>query len=402
MTDATTDGSELPADEPRSWPLATILTASFGSLILAAAGFVLVLAFTGGTEAARELTAGHAAQIVATVSRQVRSHLTAARHHGEFMGKRLVARGWLLDGQEDALSEALADSLAAAPQLTGTAFVHPDLEATIVMRTERGLVAENRQVGDTEEGAAAMHEIARSTGGYWASPVYIQAIDQAAVNYRVPIRIAEDFLGGLFTTIGTDDLNRFVTEVARPHDAHAFVLVGPDEVLAYSGSNFRNLPRSAEQPLPRLADVSDPVVRDLWDGARSTRLKAPPELPGFEFSLVSASDGHEYIAVYEHLEGLGPIPWVVGCYFRVEQLSAAFERVQTGLLAGLAMLAVALLGVFFTGRQFLAPYSRAGRRHGARRSGRPIGSARAARQPASRDRAGHARLQRHGARPAGP
>ena len=339
----------------RSWPLAAILTVSFGSLTLAATGFVLVLAFTSGNRTARELTADHATQIVSTVSRRVRNHLAAARDHAEFMGSHVVAKGLLMPGREEALADALAGSLAAAPQIAATAVISPDLHASEVVRTPKGLDARTRSIDSGEDAQAAIWAIRNADAGFWGDPVYLKSIDQAVVNYRVPIRIGGKFLGGLITTIGTQDLDRFVTEVARPHDAGAFVLVGPDEVLAFSGTDQRNLPRSVDHPLPPLSSVPDPVIRDLWDETRSAPLDIDGGVPGFHMRMVRASDGHDYVAVYEYLEGLGPIPWVVGCYFRTEKIAAAFERVRTGLIAGLAMLALALAGVFMIGRQLARP-----------------------------------------------
>ena len=93
--------SERTGDH-RTWPLATTLTLSFGSLTLAAVGFVLLLAFTSGSTTARDLIADQAVQLVSTISRRIKSHLRAARDHAEFMERLRKAFGrWCLMSEHD-------------------------------------------------------------------------------------------------------------------------------------------------------------------------------------------------------------------------------------------------------------------------------------------------------------
>ena len=349
-----TTGSGTASKAKFTWPLATTLTLSFGSVTLAAVGFVLIVAFTSGSRTARDLLASQAVQLVGTVSHRIQSHLGAARDHAEFMSRRLVEEGLVEPGRETALVDALRNSLAAAPQIAGTVYVDDRLRAFDVDRIDEGLRTQVSDWSDYDDAVAAMRVLRRIEEGYWAEPVFVPDLGQAVVNYRVPVRDGSRFLGGLVTTITTTDLDRFVTQIARPHDAVGFILVGPDEVLAYSGSDHQHLYRSEERPLPALSSVPDMVLRNLWDEKVGRRLPVSDQLPGFEVRIVHQADG-DYIVVYEHLGGVGPVPWVVGCYFRAEDLIDAFDRIAWSLIAGVLMLALALVGVFLVGRKLSRP-----------------------------------------------
>ena len=347
-------GPSAPKKAAGTWPLATTLTLSFGSLTLAAVGFVLVVAFISGSRTTRDLLAAQAVQLVGTISHRIQSHLGAARDHAEFMSRRLVQEGLLEPGREDALVNALRNSLAAAPQIASTVYVNDQLKAFDIDRTDEGLQSRVSDWSSSEDAVAAIRLLRRIEEGYWAEPVVVPDLRQAVVNYRMPVRDGSRFLGGLVTTITTTDLDKFVSQIARPHDAVSFILVGPDEVLAHSSADHQHLYRSQERPLPALSSVPDKVLRNLWNDQVGGRLKLSDELPGFEVRIVHQATG-DYIVVYEHLEGVGPIPWVVGCYFLADDLDDAFDRIAWSLIAGVLMLAVALVGVFLIGRKLSRP-----------------------------------------------
>ena len=316
--------------------------------------FVLFAGFTSGSQTARNLLARQATQLVGSISGQIRSHLSAARNHAEFMAARLETEAHLIRGTPEQIMAAMADSMAAAPQLASTVFVDPQFQALDVDRTSGGLSLHRRDWSADERVIEAMPQIERASGGFWGEPVFIPQHNDTVLNYRVPVRRQGQLVGALSTWITTAEIAQYLTRITRAYGATAFVLVGPDEVLAYSDSDPRTLARSVHAPLTPLSNIPDPVLRNIWNEATTANFSEFEPLPQYQFRILTWED-EDYVVVFEYLYGVGPIPWIVGCYFRAEDFTEAFDRIHSAAVTAFGALLIALVAVFFVGRRLARP-----------------------------------------------
>src|SRR5882672_9401822 len=152
-------------------PISVVLVLGFGVLVAGAVAAVLLLALDVAERNTNELLRQTAELSIAAQLENLDFHLRPARNQVEFLANRLSAGAVPLD--DDArLSDLLLGSLAAAPQLTGVAFVRDDLHA---VRAGRDAGAYGTTVGswlERPEIRLAIRNGAQQPGLAWSDILY--------------------------------------------------------------------------------------------------------------------------------------------------------------------------------------------------------------------------------------
>ena len=169
--------------------------------------------------------------------------------------------------------------------------------------------------------------------------------------HDVPLRDANGKFIGVFAQIITlSDLSSFLARKHAETGITPFVLYNRDFVLAHPAIGNG----SEQQPLQRLDETGDLVLQRIW---------SPDETDPFisrELVNTSASGifwgDNFYLFLHRDIESYGPAPWTIGAYLNMSLLSTDWRgRIITAMLAGVAVLVLAVLASIIVGRQVSKP-----------------------------------------------
>ena len=329
-----------------------------------AVAIVLALSLRAGMRSTADLVAERAAAVVDSVAKRIAEHLDPARAQTAYVAD-LIERAAVDVEDPDALQAVLGASLAAAPQLSGTIFSRVDGSGIVARRGAGGNV-ESFAYGPGARAYRGLTEVAEAAeqagirDGRWGEIAPGRGKGDAVVNYLQPAWRGAQFAGVLGAGVRTSELATYLEGIARPTGAVAFVLLGTDELVAASGVDMRALARESTEALARISNAPDAVLRALLEPLDPEINRNLPSVPGFEVQIRDVA-GDRFVVVFQHVDGLGPTPWIVGCYFESERIDDAFERLRTAAVAGAAVLLVAVLVTFFAGRRLGRPVIRLAR-----------------------------------------
>ena len=366
-----------PTAEPnaRRWrpSISVALTAGFGLLLLVAVGSVGWIVFDAGRKNTFSLLQRTAEITVDSIAAQLDQHLGAAARQAEYLAAR-VAEGAVEPADPDRMIEFMLGALAATPQVNGIAFIDPELETLRVGR-KNGLLVWLRSDWSERPEIAAMIERTRDAGPHtWLGTVWVEDFQEPHVAITAPAHRNGIYLGSFSSVVSLRALSGFLDKLDRDFGTHSFILQGRDQVLAHPSLTGGAEGLTEQNPLRRLDEIGDPVLRDLW-------------VPGFPLQILvdSTVQGRavqgpddEQIYIYREIAHYGPVPWTIGLHFLGAEVNAELRRLGIALGAAGAVLALSLLAVFLFGRAIARPIRRLAERSRAIReldlsSARPLG-----------------------------
>ncbi|MCP5368555.1 MAG: adenylate/guanylate cyclase domain-containing protein [Hyphomicrobiales bacterium] len=335
-------------------PIRTFLVLAFGGLTLLAVVLVMVLGFASAARNTQELLHDKVESLLDTMVARIEATLRPVEAQAHWIADN-VASGHLSPRDGERFAQALNASLAATPQTLGAAVILPD---GLGRYQQRGQVAtfERDWSADPRWGAAA-RAARQSTGPTWADPVYTDEVRQVIVNIRTPLRHGGEFLGVLVQAVTVSRLSLDLSRGWRSGRGTPFVLYGRDRVLAHPLLIDHSWPADpGEHALPGLADLGDGVLPAVWD----TDDELTPVLRGITGSHAARAiiDGTHHIFLTRTLKGFGPEPWTVGVHYPAEALAPQVRRFLLALVAGLAVLVLALVAAWVVGRRTCLPVQR--------------------------------------------
>jgi adenylate cyclase len=250
-------------------PIAAVLVAGFGTLMLAAVASVLILGLSSAGRNTFALLNDKADLAIDSVAVRVRHQLDPARDQITYLTE-LIESGKLDPDDRKSMLDTLQGALAATPQVTGVGFSPPD---QVVLRAARvnGEVKEAAvDMSASPEMTKAMAEGRDRQGPYWAEPVWSPEGKTTLLTLRMPVRRDDRFLGLMIVAVALGDLSRFLSELYVDEGLSAFVLYDRDHVLAHQALRYKEFSYSEQDglPLPRIDQVDDPVLASLWRNSR--------------------------------------------------------------------------------------------------------------------------------------
>jgi class 3 adenylate cyclase len=360
---------------PRRWrpSISVALTAGFGLLLLVAVGSVGWIVFDAGRKNTFSLLQRTAEITVDSIAAQLDQHLGAAARQAAYLAAR-VAEGAVEPADPDRMIEIMLGALAATPQVNGIVFIDPELDTLRVGR-KNGLLVWLRSDWSEREEIAAMIERTRDAGPHtWLGTVWVEDFQEPHIAITAPAHRNGIYLGSFSSVVSLRALSGFLDKLDRNFGTHSFILQGRDQVLAHPSLTGSAEGLSEQNPLRRLDEIGDPVLRDLW-------------APGFPLQILEDSTvqgravqgpDDEQIYIYREITDYGPVSWTIGLHFLGAEVNAEMRRLGIALGAAGAVLVLSLLAVFLFGRAISRPILRLAERSRAIReldlsSAQPLG-----------------------------
>ncbi|MBP2232366.1 class 3 adenylate cyclase [Azospirillum agricola] len=329
-------------------PIAAVLVAGFGSLMLLAVASVLVLGLVSAGTNTFALLNDKADLALAGVEVRVRHQLDPARDMARFLAG-LIERADLDPADSNAMLMTLRGALAAAPDVTGVAFLRPDLTGLRAGRLNGGLVAGPFDMQGEPDIPPEMLDGPNRSAATWVDPRWSKEASNSFVSLYQPVRRDGRYLGQLAVAVSLGDLSRFLSLLYVEQGLNAFVLYDHSHVLAHPalvGRSFDFSNKPDGPPLPRTDQVDDPALAALWtSGTPVQALKKRVE--GKAVSVM----GDDYLFLMRAMSGYGQQDWIIGIGFRESEMNGEVRRLYKTGLVGLAILLVSVGVALYVGRK---------------------------------------------------
>lgn len=328
-------------------PIAAVLVAGFGSLMLLAVASVLILGLVSAGTNTFALLNDRADLALAGVEVRVRHQLDPARDMARFVAG-LIERGEVAADDPAALTATLRGALAAAPDVTGIVFMRPDLTGARAMRLSGGLQAAPIDArGEADLPPEILNGADRATA-VWVDPRWAKEEATSYLSLYQPVRRDGRYLGQVVVGVSLGDLSRFLATLYVEQGLNAFVLFDRDHVLAHPSLAGRSPDLSAKNgpPLPRIDQVDDPPLAALWSAGRPVD-PLKKRISGRSVTVA----GDSYLFLLRTMSGYGKQDWSIGIGFRETEVNTEVQRLVWTGAAGVGILLISVGVALFVGRR---------------------------------------------------
>lgn len=338
----------------RRLSITTVLTFGFGGLTLIGVALVLGIGlWTAGSNTVQLL--GDTAELsTAALEEEVRRALDPVREGNEHIA-RLVAAGEIDPDDTLRFVDFMAASMASTPQILGRGIIRPDGTMLRLGRNNPNLGVELVDWTRLPPVRRLMAEAPTKKGAYWGPPVRTPSVPDTLINNQIPLFRDGEFLGVLTAVVTVGQMSRYLARskaLTDPPDR--FVLYGKTHVLAHASMGSGNYSIDEAIPLPRVGQIGDPVLAQMWTARQRERLFIQPG-GGTDGHVIVLGD-RNYPFFYRVLEGYGDRPLYVGSYITPGSvLGIELRRVVMAAIVGFVVLILAVgISVFF-GRRMSRP-----------------------------------------------
>ena len=338
-------------DRAAGWRLsiAATLVVGFGALVVISVGAVLLITLGTAQVNTRELLRTAARQHVDSVVASVSASLSPARAQAEFLA-RLIESGEIDAGDDRRLRTALLGALAAAPQVSGVAFLRTDHTIVRATRSESGFDSGVSHGGAQDRSRDLLSKAERASGPQWGAVLYLPDLGDTQITLFAPVRRGSRFLGATVSVVSIANLSRSLPQAGE--DSVAFILTEDRRVIAHPALAGGPRGLSTRKPLLALTEIGDPVLERLWN---ANGIAVPPQGDDGVYTNLVEIAGEEYVLLYRRIEGYGEAPWIVGAYVQSPQELALMSRIRWAALATSAILLAAVALSLLLSRAILRP-----------------------------------------------
>jgi class 3 adenylate cyclase len=332
-------------------PFAAIAVLGLGVFVAASVGVTLYVSGAASVRSTQTLLAEQAETLIDSIERRVDTLLRPVEAQAEWIHYSLLAGEIdLEDG--DRLDAFMTGALGATPQVAGIGIVAPDAK---LRRWSREWSGESREDLAARPGVADWLRAGRERDApSWRPPLWAPARNAAMLLHDTPLHLDGRYLGMLTQLVPVAALSDDLAELPVEQGITPFILYG-ERVLAHAHLARRAFAERSGNPLPALGEIGDPVLE---------RIRSPDVLKPFgmrKLSRASASavrvGGERYLFIHRDIGRYGPQPWVIGAHIDTKQAGYAAEmwQVAQALLAGGAVLVIAVLAAALAGRRMGQP-----------------------------------------------
>ena len=340
-------------DAPR-WrlPIAAFQGLLLGGLVFLTLTGLLVLTLYTAFRNTGELLEDKSRLLLGSLTSATSRYLDGAAAQVDYIAG-LMEQGTLDPDDRDRLYEILSAGLAATPQVHSVLFLDARGWFTMAHREPRGIIArvvESWRDDTPIVDAVADAEARGTTAPFWGPPVYVEGAG-TTLNLRRPVRRGR-FLGVVVAALRVAELSEYLTSLESEAGQNAFILYDRDYVLAHQAlvNDFDGL--GPDRPLPKVTEVGDPILFGIWgDGWQQRRLEI-----GVGHQTPFGED--EYIFLYAPLADYADAPWLVGSYFREEEIGSQLIRAIQAAVIGVVGILVTMIVAFFLVRTIRTPITR--------------------------------------------
>ena len=325
-------------------PITAITVFGTSGLLVITVGIVLYLGFGQAMQTTRQLWAGQAEALIDNMEQSLHASLQPVHDQA-----RWLAAGITEVSDPRSLDDTMFGALAATPQVAGIALILPDGNSRRWHREQRLAIDEDwSQAAWLQD---YLELVGNSVAPTWREPIFTHTVSSSTLLHDVALRDANGkFIGVLAQIVPIRDLSSLLAQRHAATGITPFVLYNRDFVLAHP----RIFDGSEQQPLPSLEQLGDVVLQRIW-------------APDFDTDFISralvdtVASGHlegddYYLFIYRNLDHYGPAPWTVGAYVNTGLVTRALsDRAYRALVAGLVILALAIVAAIVVGRRVSSP-----------------------------------------------
>ncbi|WP_431854684.1 adenylate/guanylate cyclase domain-containing protein [Azospirillum sp.] len=329
-------------------PIAAVLVAGFGSLMLAAVASVLVLGLVSAGRNTFALLSDKADLALAGVELRVRHQLDPAAAMAKFVA-RLIERGELDPADTGRLADTLRGALAGAPDVTGAAFIAADLTGVRAGRQDGALTVHELNLRGAPDVPAEVFNGADRSTPQWAEPLWSKEARTSFISLFHPVRKDGRYIGQVAVGVSLGDLSRFLSNLYVEQGVNAFVLYDDEHVLAHPSLAVLKFDFSAKTdgpPLPRLDQLQDPALSAL-----RTRGQPAGAMKNRAEGRMVRVGGEDMLFLTRAMTGYGRQEWTVGIAVPAAQMNGEVERLYKTGIIGLGILLVSVAVALLVGRR---------------------------------------------------
>ncbi|MDX1401856.1 MAG: adenylate/guanylate cyclase domain-containing protein, partial [Kiloniellales bacterium] len=350
----------------RNFSITAALAAGFGTLIALAVGATLWVSLSAGWDNAVRLVEVTGDSILDALIIQVEDQLSASAAQTAFVAD-LILSGELDPRDEDRFNDIMLGSLAAAPQVHAIAHIDKDGKMTLTARSEGQILRiaedwrEDPQVRSIFK-RAKLSDVAR-----WEGVVWLRTAMEPGLAYIYPLRKDDEYQGFIASVVRVSTLSKLIEATGDSEDLRVFILTGSRKVLAHHKFSESLDSRSPSSPLPDIQELADPFLNlfllgnDEADRILDKRSGTETAAAG---KLVE-KDGLGALFFYRDVVGFGSEVWTFAIYAPLGSLQATGKSFLWAGLAGIAILALAIVFALVLSRTISRPFTRFAEASGA-------------------------------------
>ncbi len=356
-----------PHKKRRTYSITVTLAAAIGALVFIGVVSVLALGLTSAQRNTFALLQARSSDTIANLLQRVRQELTTPAEQVRFLHD-VLAFGDMDPEDVRRMTDLLSGALAGAPQVFGVGFIYQDMRVLNVTRIGGGPVANMSDFSARPVVRRQITDYADKSGLFWGELIPApDDLNATFINLRMPVRRDGEYLGVIVAVVSVSRLSRFVETLTMEYGSEAFILYGPQHVLAHhalSEGFMRDLRQGGgtDQLLPRLDEIGDPVLAAIWGGGTGPDdvipLGGPRPAAAATGGHAQEVEGQRYIYLYRQLDSVGDTPWYVGLYLSSSMFAAEIQRLIWAASAGLGVLVLSLIASVVLGRRLARPIKR--------------------------------------------
>jgi class 3 adenylate cyclase len=329
----------------------TVITVFGTSALLALSiSLVLYLGLNQAAETTRLLWADQSRTLIDTLQNSLAERLQPVRNQALWVAEDVTD---LSDPK--ALDAYFFGVLAATPQVTGIAIITAEGISRRWSRPQRLAITEDWSQKPWMQDYLKQSQSASGPG--WRAPIFEESTDSTTLLHDIPLRdSAGRFIGVFAQIVSVRDLSSYLSSAHTSTGVTPFVLYNRDFVLAHPSIGIGN----SDQPLQTIDEFDDLVLQRIWTPDEDAAFISAA-LSDTEASGVFWGDRY-YLFLYRDIEGFGPLPWTIGVYLNTTLIeNDQADNLTRALLAGIAVLILAIIATLILGRRISVPISRISR-----------------------------------------
>src|SRR3569623_1783031 len=207
-------------------------------------------------------TAGLVVLTTAALAAAVKAELQPAEYSSRFLSTYILSDRVSVN-DDRRIQDLLLGSLAASPQVIGVAFIRSELYTKAAARNANGMPFATTALSAVED---PMFRLVYRNGALlqqadWGEPIYWPGLNVTGLPLLAPLRRDGAVIGVIATLISVPDLARRVLDRTREAGSNAFVLLDDTSLIVHPLLADGTFTGTDAQPLPKVADVEDPVIR---------------------------------------------------------------------------------------------------------------------------------------------
>jgi len=332
-------------------PIAAFQGLALGGLVFLTLSGLLVVTLYTAYRNTDELLDDKSRLLLGSLTTATSLYLDAAQAQVDYIGG-LIEEGELDPDDHRRLYDILAAGVAATQQVHGVLYIDARGWMMTASRAQDGTIVrkfESWQNDPQIAEAMAAAGARRGNAAYWGRPAFADDVG-TVLNLRRPVRRGA-LVGMVVAGLTIAELSEFVAGLESESGQNAFILYDREYVLAHTAliQDFQGL--GPDRPLPRVTEVGDPILFEIWsEGWQEHRLNI-----GVGHQITFDGDGDDYVFLYAPLADYADMPWLVGSYFREDDIGSQVIRVFQTAMIGVAGIVLALVVAFLLGRMLRTP-----------------------------------------------